>query len=191
MISLEIILNVFKIWQYHFQLKSLFWLTPLHALPLVLLVWRFDSHWWIGPISSITSSNVYNNRINNATQTRNSTALWRLLLYQVTLYYSNILGFQWMSLSNLFPIKIWKSRAICFECGWHDSIIKNYYKSPLKVCELKVRVKYSPRNSPQQSVIAEGFAEANSVFIVITSAKILPRWLFPSKIYIQFTIVEK
>ena len=45
----------------------------------------------------------------------------------------------------------------------------------------------SPRNSPRQSVIAEGFAEANSVFIVITSAKILPRRLFPSKIYIQFT----
>ena len=46
----------------------------------------------------------------------------------------------------------------------------------------------SPRNSPRQSAIAEGFAEANSVFIVITSAKILPRWLFRSKIYIQFTI---
>ena len=27
-------------------------------------------------------------------------------------------------------------------------------------------------------------------FIVITSAKRLPRWLFPSKIYIQFTIVN-
>ena len=36
--------------------------------------------------------------------------------------------------------------------------------------------------------MAEGFAEANSTFIVITSAKILPRWLFLSKIYIQFTI---
>ena len=46
----------------------------------------------------------------------------------------------------------------------------------------------SPQNSPWQSAIAEGFAEANSVFIVITSAKILPRWLFPSNIYIQFTI---
>ena len=33
-----------------------------------------------------------------------------------------------------------------------------------------------------------GFAEANGVFIVITSAKILPRWLFLSKIYILFTI---
>ena len=33
-----------------------------------------------------------------------------------------------------------------------------------------------------------GFAKANGVFIVITSAKILPRWLFPSKIYILFTI---
>ena len=46
------------------------------------------------------------------------------------------------------------------------------------------RVYISPRNSPRQS----GFARANSVFIVITSAKILPRWLFPSKTFIQFTI---
>ena len=46
----------------------------------------------------------------------------------------------------------------------------------------------SLRNPPWQSAIPESFAEANSVFIVITSAKILPRWLFPSKIYIQFTI---
>ena len=46
----------------------------------------------------------------------------------------------------------------------------------------------SPRNSPRTSAITEGFAEANSVFIVITLAKILLRWLFPSKIYIQFTI---
>ena len=45
-----------------------------------------------------------------------------------------------------------------------------------------------PRNSPRQSAIAEVFAEANSVSIVITSAEILPRWLFPSKIYIRFTI---
>ena len=44
----------------------------------------------------------------------------------------------------------------------------------------------SPRNSPQQSAIAEGFVKANSVFIVITSAIILPRWLFRNKIYIQF-----
>ena len=47
---------------------------------------------------------------------------------------------------------------------------------------------YSPRNSPQQSAISEGFAEAKSIFMVIASAKILPRLLFPSKIYIQFTI---
>ena len=46
----------------------------------------------------------------------------------------------------------------------------------------------SSGNSPRQSQIAEGFSEANSVFIVITSAKILPRWIFPNKIYIQFTI---
>ena len=47
---------------------------------------------------------------------------------------------------------------------------------------------YSPRNSPRQSTIAEDFADTNSVFIVITSAKLFPRWLFPSNIYIQFTI---
>ena len=47
---------------------------------------------------------------------------------------------------------------------------------------------FSLRNSPWQSAIAESFAEANSVFIVITLAKILPRWFFPSKIYIQLTI---
>ena len=46
----------------------------------------------------------------------------------------------------------------------------------------------SPQNSPQQSAIAEGSAGVNRVFIVITWAKILLRWLFPSKIYIQFTI---
>ena len=46
----------------------------------------------------------------------------------------------------------------------------------------------SPQNSPRQSAIAEGFAETNSVVIVITSVKILQRWSFPRKIYIQFTI---
>ena len=43
-------------------------------------------------------------------------------------------------------------------------------------------------NSPQQLAITEGFAKVNSVFKVITLAKILPKWLFPSKIYFQFTI---
>ena len=46
----------------------------------------------------------------------------------------------------------------------------------------------SPQNSPWQLAIAEGFANASSVFIVITLAKILSRWLFPSKICIQLTI---
>ena len=45
---------------------------------------------------------------------------------------------------------------------------------------------FSSRNSPQQSAIAKGFVKAISVFIVIISAKIMLRWLFPSKIYIQF-----
>ena len=42
----------------------------------------------------------------------------------------------------------------------------------------------SPRNSPRQSAIAERIAEVNSVFTIIT----LPRWLFPSKMYIPITI---
>ena len=46
----------------------------------------------------------------------------------------------------------------------------------------------SPQNSLRLSAVAKGFAEVDSVFIVITSTKMLPRWLFPSKIYIQFTI---
>ena len=46
----------------------------------------------------------------------------------------------------------------------------------------------SPRNSRRQSKIAEGFAKAKSVFIVITSAKNLLKWSFSSKIHIQFTI---
>ena len=40
----------------------------------------------------------------------------------------------------------------------------------------------------RQSAIVEIFAEANSVLKVITSAKILSRWLSRSKIYIQFSI---
>ena len=47
---------------------------------------------------------------------------------------------------------------------------------------------FSPQDSPWQSTIAEGFAEANRFFVVITSVKILQGWLFPSNIYIQFTI---
>ena len=46
----------------------------------------------------------------------------------------------------------------------------------------------SLRDLPRQPTIAEGFAEANSVFIVTTTAKILSSWLFPTNIYIQFTI---
>ena len=56
---------------------------------------------------------------------------------------------------------------------------------------VKVRLFFhcnSPGNSPRHLAIVEGFAQANSVFVVITSAKILLRWLFSSKIYIWFTI---
>ena len=70
---------------------------------LVLLVWTFDSYWWIGPISSITSSNVYTKRINSTTQTRNSTVLWWLLWYQVILYNSNIFGISINVSKQSFP----------------------------------------------------------------------------------------
>ena len=59
---------------------------------------------------------------------------------------------------------------------------KVYTLSHLYICS------HSPWNSPQQPAIVESFAKANSVFIVITSAKILSRWLFRKKIYIEFTI---
>ena len=59
---------------------------------------------------------------------------------------------------------------------------KVYTSSHLYICS------HSPWNSPQQPAIVESFAKANSVFIVITSAKILSRWLFRKKIYIEFTI---
>ena len=59
------------------------------ALLLVLLEWTFDSYWWIGPISSLTSSNVDTRRINSTTRTKNSAVLWWLLWYLVTLYNSN------------------------------------------------------------------------------------------------------
>ena len=56
--------------------------------------------------------------------------------------------------------------------------MKNLHKVlPKSLCN-------KPWISPRQLAIADGFAEANSVFLVITSAKILLRWLLPSKIYI-------
>ena len=66
-----------------------------------------------------------------------------------------------------------------------DSLNSNYCEITRWNC---CRAYCSPKNSPQQSATAKGFAKVNSVFIVITSAKILPRWLFHSKIYIQYTI---
>ena len=55
-------------------------------------------------------------------------------------------------------------------------------------CQQLSRSQSSPQDSPWQSTIAKGFAEASSAFIVINSAKILLRWLFPSNISIQSTI---
>ena len=47
-----------------------------------------------------------------------------------------------MSPSHLFSIKFWKLLAISFGWGCYDSkllkMTQNYFKSPLKVSELKV-----------------------------------------------------
>ena len=41
----------------------------------------------------------------------------------------------------------------------------------IQMVQAKMNLHLSPRNSPRQLAIAKHFAEANSVFIVITSAK--------------------
>ena len=106
---------------------------------------RIDSYWWIGPISSIASSNDYTKRINNTTQTRNSTVLCSLLWYLSTLYHSNIFGISINVSEQSFPNEVLKISGYIFwvRLQWLK-IIKNYCKSPLKVCELKVWVKYPP-----------------------------------------------
>ena len=112
------------------------------ASSLVLLVKTFDSYWWIGPISSITSSNVYTKRINNTAQTRNSTVLWWLLWYQIALNNSSIFGISENVSKQFFPNYVLNiSRYIFWVRLLWVKIITNYYKSPLKVCELKVGVK--------------------------------------------------
>ena len=87
---------------------------------------------WIGPISSITSSNVYTKRINNTTQTRNSTVLWWLLWYQVTLYNSNIFGISINASEQSFPNYVLKISGYIFwlRLLWLK-IIKSYTKSPI------------------------------------------------------------
>ena len=59
-----------------------------------------------------------------------------------------------------------------------------------KAQEIFVRLFCSPWSSPWQSAITKGFAKVNSVFTVITLAKIVPRRLFHSKMYIQFKIFD-
>ena len=80
----------------------------------------------------------------------------------------------------------------CYDRRVHSEGHKNYFKDSCLMNSQRTFIYFltyfSPRNSPRQWAIAEGFAEANSIFIVITSAKILPRWLFPSKLFIQFAI---
>ena len=95
-------------------------------------------------------------------------------------------------------IKIWtkksstkktKIQKVILQLLLHNRLIKSptftYYSYATLIL---ISSEYSPQNSPRQSAIAESYAEINSVIIVITSSKILLRWLFPSKIYIQFKI---
>ena len=57
---------------------------------------------------------IYTKRINNTTQTRNSTVLWWLLGYQVTLYYSNIFGISINVSKQSFPNWVLKSSGYIF-----------------------------------------------------------------------------
>ena len=97
---------------------------------------------WIWPISSITSSIVYTKRINKTTKTGNSTVLWWLLWNQITLNNSNIFGISINVSEQSFPDYFFKISCYIFwvRLLWLKTI-KSYYKSPLKVCELKVLVK--------------------------------------------------
>ena len=86
-------------------------------------------------------------------------------------------------MSSVFKKNIYVNKAILLIFDWSKDTSNSiwfYY--------LLNKYLISPSSSYRQSAIAEGFAEANSVLIVIISAKILPRWLFPRKMYIQFTI---
>ena len=85
-----------------------------------------------------------------------------------------------LSLLNLPPRKL------------EPSLVLSFFL--LRLCYVSINLLFdhawniSHQNSPQQSAIPKGFAKENSVFIVITLAKIVLRWLFLSKIYVQFTI---
>ena len=81
--------------------------------------------------------------------------------------------------------------SVC--CGFHGDRITVKSKVFGKLLQSMKRhatksLYNSPRNSPRKSAIADRIAEVNSICTVITSAKILPRWLFPSKMYIRITI---
>ena len=79
-----------------------------------------------------------------------------------------------------------------FGCCPHCFILlKNLFSQKFCKCAVNIgvaQIRGSSRSSLWQLGIAKCFADANIVFIVIALAKILPRWLFGSKIYIQFTI---
>ena len=75
-----------------------------------------------------------------------------------------------------------------FGCCPHCFILlKNLFSQKFCKCAVNIgvaQIRGSSRSSLWQLAIAKCFADANSLFIVIALAKILPRWLFGSKIIV-------
>ena len=153
-------------------------------MSLVLLVWTFDSYWWIGPISLITSWNVYTKRINSTKRTRNSTLLWRLLWYQVIISNSNIF---WISINvfqQSFPNYVLKTSGYIFwVLGCFDS--KLLSKSPLKVCELKYSKMF--RQFSKGSLISVSLVIKNSSF---NQSLYRPIWFNLCRQYFLFHVLN-
>ena len=110
----------------------------------------------------------------------------------------NMGGFvvQWLSLLHNFiqlslnwsPVQVQTLLAACQRSPFVGQPYHKNNSSPSSSSTTAALTIYSPRNSHRQSAIAEGFAEANSVFIVYKNY--IYFLLFHSKIYIQFTIFD-
>ena len=97
---------------------------------------------------------------------------------------------------NVIKMAVWKfSSSMCVQSDFktymeefHFSKLQLYVIITEILRKLMSYTVISLRNSPWQLAIAEGFADANSAFIVINSEIFLLRWLIPSNIYIPFKI---
>ena len=126
----------------------------------------------------VDCENKLNRNAYNAVRRRLLSNIW----LQIKTFTNQTFTFSVDCISSVFKKNIYVNKAILLIFDWSkdasNSISFYYFLNKYLI---------SPPNSYRQSAIAEGFAEANSVFIVIISAKILPRWLFPWKMYIQIT----